>query len=117
MARIVIVDDDERLGPVLEDGLAAAGHKPVWARDAEELGFFLQGGMPDLAVIDMQFRGGGGPAASRMLAASVPVIVLSAMPREKQEEWFKDRARVRHFVKPTGLPVILKAVEELLDGA
>ena len=116
MARIAIVDDDASLAAAIEEALTQAGHEAFVARDAEELEFRVLGRMPDLALIDMQFRGGGGPAASRLLGEEIPIIVLSGMPVAKQAEWFKDRKRVRHFTKPLPLAELLKAVDEMLSG-
>lgn len=116
MARIAVVDDDDKLAEMLVEGLTLAGHKPVRARDIEELEFMLRGGRPDLAIVDMQFRGGGGPKAVSLLEPETPVMVISGMPAAMQEKWFNGRKRTRYCVKPLKLEAIVKTVDELLAG-
>lgn len=81
MARILIVEDEERIATFLDKGLRAEGHRTTIAGDGETgLDLALQGDV-DLIVLDIGLPGMDGFAVLEHLrsqGSDVPVIVLTA---------------------------------------
>jgi two-component system OmpR family response regulator len=79
--RFLIIEDDEKIGSFVAQGLRQEGHVVDWARDGEA-GLSLALGAPvDAAVIDLMLPGRDGLSIIRELRArrrKLPVIVLSA---------------------------------------
>lgn len=118
MAAILVADDDEHFSRLLEDLLRKAGHWVQRAVDGQ-IGAFLDGRTFDLAILDMQMPGGGAPAAVLRLrahpaTAAIPILIVSAMPAEKQREWFKDARGMLFLRKPASIDDIQAAIGGLL---
>ena len=78
---VVLIEDDEKIGGFVSQGLRQAGHVVSWARTGDE-GFALarQLGV-DLAIVDLMLPGRDGLSIVRGLREAksrLPVIVLSA---------------------------------------
>ncbi len=113
MSRIYVCDDDAKLVEMLYEVLREAGHSVIGVNDSEALGRLLQGGLPDLAIVDIQMPGGGGPRANAILPIQIPVIVASAMPLRFQKQWFQGRPEVRFLEKPISWRSLEAALREL----
>ena len=118
MAVILVADDDENFSKLLEELLRKAGHWVQRAVDGQ-IGPLLDGRTLDLAILDMQMPGGGAPAAALRLrahpaTAKIPIMIVSAMPVEKQREWFKDTAGMMFLRKPASIDDIHAAIAALL---
>jgi DNA-binding response OmpR family regulator len=78
---VVLVEDDEKIGGFVSQGLREAGHVVSWARAGEEgLGLARQPGV-DLTILDLMLPGRDGLSIIRALREAksrVPIIVLSA---------------------------------------
>jgi two-component system response regulator MtrA len=77
--RVLVVEDDERLGRQVRDSLAEAGYDPVWVRDGGAVaGDLVQGA--SLIVLDLMLPGEHGLDVLKRLRrdSDVPVLVLSA---------------------------------------
>jgi DNA-binding response OmpR family regulator len=79
--RFLLIEDDEKIGRFILQGLRQEGHVVEWSRDGEEgLRFALDGSF-DAAVVDVMLPGRDGLELVRELRArkkKVPVIILSA---------------------------------------
>jgi len=77
--RVLVVEDDERLGRQVRDSLAEAGYEPVWLRDGASVGTELAAGA-SLIVLDLMLPGEHGLDVLKRLRrdSDVPVLVLSA---------------------------------------
>ena len=77
--RVLVVEDDERLGRQVRDSLAEAGYEPVWLRDGSSVGTELAAGA-SLIVLDLMLPGEHGLDVLKRLRrdSDVPVLVLSA---------------------------------------
>ncbi len=79
--RFLIIEDDEKIGSFVAQGLRQEGHVVDWARDGED-GLQLALAAPvDAAVVDLMLPGRDGLGIIRELRArkrKLPVIVLSA---------------------------------------
>ncbi len=77
--RVLVVEDDERLGRQVADTLAEAGYDPVWVRDGRSVGPAAVEGA-SLIVLDLMLPGEHGLDILKRLRreSDVPVLVLSA---------------------------------------
>ena len=77
--RVLVVEDDERLGRQVRDSLAEAGYEPIWLRDGKSVGTELAAGA-SLIVLDLMLPGEHGLDVLKRLRrdSDVPVLVLSA---------------------------------------
>lgn len=117
MALIYLCDDDAKYIQMLTDMLTESGHEVRSACSIELFGRLLQQRKPDLAILDMQMPGGGGPVTSKMTPPEVPVIIASGMPAAYQRQWIKGRAAIRFLEKPLSWLGLEAAVRELLPAA
>jgi len=104
--RILLVEDDESLGFVLEDALSREGYRITWTRDGRAaLGHAL--GEPwDLIVLDLMLPGlDGYEICKRVRAAgvAVPILMLTARAREEDRVQGLDLGADDYVVKPFSL--------------
>lgn len=78
-SRVLIVDDDENLQPLLGYLLESEGYVADIAGSGQEMHALLQKGQPDLVVLDLNLPDESGLALARQLRArsDVPIIVLT----------------------------------------
>ena len=81
MARILIVEDEDKLRRALRRGLEEVGYDVVAAEDGES-GLALAAGEPfDCLILDLMLPGRDGLLvlhALRMAGCTIPVLILSA---------------------------------------
>ncbi|HEY2734055.1 MAG TPA: response regulator, partial [Polyangiales bacterium] len=90
MARILLVEDDERLGAFIEKGVRQEGHIVEWVRDGQRGLERLLSGAFDIAIVDVMLPELSGVelvSRARARQCSTPLIMLSA------------RAEVAHRIK------------------
>lgn len=79
--RLLLIEDDEKIGGFIAQGLRQEGHVVDWSRNGEEgLGLALDATL-DAAIIDLMLPGRDGLSVIRELRErrqKVPVIILSA---------------------------------------
>jgi two-component system, OmpR family, response regulator len=79
--RLLLVEDDEKIGAFVSKGLTQEGHVLDWVRAGDDGLAALQAGTYDAAVVDIMLPGLSGLDLIRRARASrvtTPVIVLSA---------------------------------------
>ena len=78
---VVLVEDDEKIGSFVSQGLTEEGHVVSWARNGDKgLALALDEGA-DLAIVDVMLPGRDGLSLVRALrerGSNLPVIILSA---------------------------------------
>ncbi|MGO8994105.1 MAG: winged helix-turn-helix domain-containing protein [Polyangiaceae bacterium] len=78
---VVLIEDDEKIGGFVSQGLKQEGHVVSWARTGDEgLALALEAGA-DMAIVDVMLPGKDGLTIIRSLRekkSAIPVIVLSA---------------------------------------
>ena len=78
---VVLIEDDEKIGAFVSQGLKEEGHVVSWARTGDEgLALALEAGA-DMAIVDVMLPGKDGLTIIRALRekkSAIPVIVLSA---------------------------------------
>lgn len=79
--RLLLVEDDERIGGFVKKGLGQDGHVVDWARTGDEGFAWLTASEFDVAIVDVMLPGLGGLdliRAARAARIVTPIIVLSA---------------------------------------
>jgi two-component system OmpR family response regulator len=80
--RLLIVEDDQKIGAFVEKGLRQEGHAVDWVRTGNEGVAALTDGTPyDVAIVDVMLPGVGGLdaiRAARRRRIATPIIILSA---------------------------------------
>ncbi|HEX3775231.1 MAG TPA: response regulator transcription factor [Polyangiaceae bacterium] len=78
---VVLIEDDEKIGHFVSQGLREAGHVVSWARSGDEGLGLAREPAADLAIVDLMLPGRDGLSVIRALReakCAVPIIVLSA---------------------------------------
>ncbi|MCM1082237.1 MAG: response regulator transcription factor [Clostridium sp.] len=77
MKTILIIDDDEHIGNMLEETLGREGYGTLRAYSGTEALLVLETNRPDLVLLDLMLPGQSGEAVLRKIK-DIPVIVVSA---------------------------------------
>lgn len=83
-ARILIVEDEPKLGALLADYLKVAGHETRWLADGREVVPAVKANVPDLILLDLMLPGRDGLDICRELRSfsDVPIIMITARVEE-----------------------------------
>ncbi len=79
--RLLLIEDDERIGEFVHKGLAQDGHVVDWARDGADGLAHLTNTSYDVAIVDVMLPGRSGLEvirAARGKRSRTPIIILSA---------------------------------------
>jgi DNA-binding response OmpR family regulator len=119
--RILVVDDDRTVLTYLTAVLGKEGYRVFTAMDALQGPMVARQSQPDLVVLDLAMPGGGGPAVLERLrrmqgTMQVPVVVYSALPRERVEQLVPIGPDLLFVQKPGAPDEVLNAVRSLLAG-
>lgn len=119
MARIFIVEDEERIGLLIQKTVEKAGHEAVMLRDARELDAQTKKQKPDLLLLDLMLRGKDGfeilagwkedRATSR-----IPVIILSARSAEQDKVRGLELGAEDYVTKPFGVRELQARIQTAL---
>jgi DNA-binding response OmpR family regulator len=118
MARVLIADDDALLRGLLQHKLSADGHLVLVAEHGGEVLDLVRGQRPDLVVLDAMMPVMDGFEVLRRLkadpdAASVPVIMLTALRREADVVGGLQLGAADYLVKPFIPDELLERVRRL----
>ena len=118
-ARVLVVEDDDLLAPLLEDVLAEAGYQVAVARNAESLDVGELLARFDLAVIDWALPGKDGLALCRELRAhpegsQLKVLMLTARSERADQITALANGADDFLPKPFDVEVFLARVDALL---
>jgi CheY-like chemotaxis protein len=118
--RILIIEDDEELAPILSEALSEEGYRVEVARNGEEGLAAAQRECPDLILLDLmmpvmdgwQFR----EEQQKIPAlAAVPVVLITADGRSSEKA--KELGTAGHLHKPIALARLLAEVGRILSPA
>lgn len=101
--RVLVVEDDTQLGPLLVRGLADEGYVVDWVEDGTAAIIQAQGGAYAIAVLDVMLPGMSGFEACRRLREAVPgLIILMLTARDDIADRVKglDAGADDYLVKP-----------------
>ena len=92
---VLVVEDDERSGVLVDAMLQSAGHRPRRARSLSEARAVLGAGLPEVVLLDLRLPDGSGQSLAReirgmpggedVLILAVSASVLEAVRREALE--------------------------------
>ncbi len=119
MARIFIVEDEERIGLLIEKTVTKAGHEAVVLRDARELETRLKTETPDLLLLDLMLRGKNGfdiltDWKRARATARIPVIILSARSAEQDKVRGLELGAEDYVTKPFGVRELQARIQTAL---
>jgi CheY-like chemotaxis protein len=123
MARILVVDDDERNLRLAAAALEQAGHHVVGLQSATEgIESARRSPPPDLVLMDVQMPGMSGIAAMRILrghpdTAALKVVALTALAMKGDRERMLAEGFDGYIEKPIRYKEFLASVAALLAAA
>ncbi len=115
--KILIVDDEERMGKLLHDFLSKAGYRVTEAADGEAaLNIFLSDGTLDLIILDVMMpKMDGWEVLTNIRKLSrIPVIMLTARSDEADELKGFSLGVDEYISKPFSPKVLVARVEAIL---
>jgi DNA-binding response OmpR family regulator len=114
--RILIVDDDPNLLVLLADQLRNDGFEIQTARDGEEALRRLDGGWPDLLIVDMMMPRMDGLTLAREVKAraDLPIIVLSAIDTADSKADLLEEVAEDYVTKPYHYPELRARINRVL---
>ena len=118
--RILVVEDLEMNRKVVRIVLKAKGYEVLEAVDAEEALIMLQGGLPDLILMDIGLPGISGDELTRLIKANtewchVPIIALTAAAMKWEQEQFRDAGCDDYISKPFDTHALVDLIERHLN--
>ena len=118
--RILVVEDGPLIAMMLADGLEHGGHEVIGpAASAAEALALCDAAIPDLALLDVDLRGGGnGVVLARALFGRWGLAVIFASGELAEARQANDVA-LGHIGKPYEVETVLRSVEvarEVMDG-
>ncbi|MBI5364897.1 MAG: response regulator transcription factor [Planctomycetes bacterium] len=115
--RILVVEDERKVGRALETGLAAEGFEVTLAQTGEE-GFYLANAQTfDLLVLDVMLPGHDGLeilATLRKRGVQSPVLLLTARDALEDRVLGRDAGADDYLVKPFAFVELLARIRALL---
>jgi len=115
--RILIVEDESKVGEALKRGLEGEHYEAVLATSGED-GFFLASEQSfDLVVLDLMLPGRGGLevlSAMRRRGMQTPVLILTARDAVDDRVHGLDSGADDYLVKPFAFPELLARIRALV---
>jgi DNA-binding response OmpR family regulator len=118
--RILVVEDEKKVGDELRRALESAGHVAELARDGEQAWFLGDTEDFDLAVLDLGLPGLDGTQVLKRWRANgrvMPVLVLTARDGWSEKVECIDAGADDYLVKPFRMEELLARVRALLRRA
>ncbi|UTW50203.1 response regulator [bacterium SCSIO 12827] len=86
MKRVLIVDDDQGICDFIAEVVESAGYQAAHANNSHEMIRVLEGGLPDLMIIDLIMPDRDGVECLEMMArmegfASLPILMMSGFDK------------------------------------
>lgn len=123
MAKLLLVEDDSLLVRLYQKRFAKDGHDVVAARDGEEGLALIEREQPDLVLLDIMMPKLSGLEMLERIKAnpatrSVPVVILSNVSGEAEQERALELGAVAYIVKSANDPARVAAkVREILTAS
>jgi DNA-binding response OmpR family regulator len=117
---VVLIEDDERIGAFVSQGLEQEAHVVSWSRNGDEgLQLARRPGV-DLAIVDLMLPGRDGISVIRALREAkiaVPIIILSARAAVDDRVRGLDAGADDYLTKPFSFAELLARVGALMRRA
>ncbi len=119
MPKILVIDDEQNLRKLAGINLTARGHRVLTAPSGERGLKLAQLEHPDLILLDLMLPGISGWDVLMTLKADrrlrkIPVIILTAVEQEREENKIRSMRASGYLVKPFGIDKLLHKVEQVL---
>jgi len=88
--RVLIADDDPDVRAVLAAQLALSFDIVGTAADTDEAIALAAEHRPDIALLDVEMPGGGGPRATREIIAATPATAIVALSADESDRVVRD---------------------------
>lgn len=118
-ARILVVEDEDRIRQFLQRGLTFEGYRVDVAADGEEALEIARDNPPDLVLLDIMLPGIDGIEVCRRLRAAgeVPILMLTAKEAIEDRVAGLDAGADDYLVKPFAFDELMARVRALLRRA
>lgn len=118
-AKILVVDDEERIRQFLQRGLAFEGYRVETAADGQEALDKARDDPPDLVLLDLMLPGMDGIEVCRRMrmVTEVPILMLTAKEAIEDRVAGLDAGADDYLVKPFAFDELLARVRALLRRA
>ncbi|HEX4337242.1 MAG TPA: response regulator transcription factor [Polyangiaceae bacterium] len=117
---VVLIEDDQKIGAFVSQGLREEGHVVTWARNGDEGLELAERPGVDLAVVDLMLPGRDGLSVIRALRDaknSVPIIVLSARAAVDDRVLGLEAGADDYLTKPFSFAELIARVGALMRRA
>lgn len=117
MAKILLVEDDENLGFMVQDNLDALGHEVTWARNGLEGLDSFQVSKPDICLVDVMMPKMDGFVLAQSIRERdefVPVIFLTAKSQESDRLHGFEIGGDDYVVKPFSMKELAYRIQVFL---
>ncbi|HUA21281.1 MAG TPA: response regulator transcription factor [Bryobacteraceae bacterium] len=114
--RILVVEDEPKLGRAVEEGLKAAQHQVTLVQTGEEGFYLVQTESFDLVILDVMLPGRNGLEilqTMRRHGVRTPVLILTARDAVEDRVLGLDTGADDYLVKPFAFPELLARVRAL----
>lgn len=112
---ILIVEDDESIRTILKAFIKQHGYHIITANDGIDGYHKVKEASPDLVILDIMMpRMNGYDLLSKIRSFSdVPVILLTALGKEKDQSHGFDLEADDYIIKPFSYPILIKRIEAI----
>jgi CheY-like chemotaxis protein len=122
MAKVLVIDDDPDIRPLLRITLTKAGHETTLAARGEEGARLAEAGAFDVIVLDLMMPDLDGYEVTRRLRANestqaTPIIILTARAQTADYEGAIEAGADAYMAKPFEPDVLNRRIGELLKQA
>ena len=121
-ARILAVDDDEKVLRVIEALLTPHGYEVILARDGQEAITAITDTKPDIVLMDIFMPNMDGYTALGAIKENpatrdIPVIMVTAIGQELNKKLAETLGAAGYITKPFKSPELLETIDHLLPTA
>lgn len=118
-ARILAVDDDEKVRRVIQALLTPHGYEVIPARDGQEAITAMTKTKPDLVLMDIFMPNMDGYTALGMIkndvaTRQIPVVMVTAVGQKLNKKLAEELGAAGYITKPFKSPELLDIIDRLL---